>query len=92
MTNVKNLLPIGSVVRLREAKKDLMIFGICQTAKSNGKLYDYIGVLWPEGNMGPQAQVMFAHADIDTVVFVGYDAPERQNFIERLNAFYEAQN
>lgn len=89
MVNVKRLLPIGSVVRLREAKKCLMIFGICQSHKD--KTYDYIGVLWPEGNMGAETQILFAHDDIEEVVFAGYDTEERQNFIERLNEFYESQ-
>ena len=89
MHNVKQLLPIGSVVRLRAAKKDLMIFGICQTKKESGKDFDYIGVLWPEGNMGPNTQVLFSHDDIESVAFTGYDNAERQAFIGRLQAFYE---
>lgn len=89
MKNVKQLLPIGSVIRLKGAKKNLMVFGICQTQKNTGKEYDYIGVLWPEGNIGSETQVLFAHDDIEGVLFTGYDTPERQDFIERLNAFYE---
>lgn len=89
MKEIKSLLPIGSVVRLKGAKKDLMVFGICQTNKENGKEYDYIGVLWPEGNMGPGTQIMFAHDDIENVVFTGYNTPEREVFIERLSKFYE---
>lgn len=90
MKDVKRLLPIGSVIRLRGAKKDLMVFGICQTQKDTGKEFDYIGVLWPEGNMGAKTQILFAHDDIEQVVFMGYDAPERQEFMERLHNFYES--
>lgn len=89
MMNVKELLPIGSVVRLREAKKCLMIFGVCQSHKNT--TYDYVGVLWPEGNMGTETQVLFAHEDIEEVVFTGYDTAERQAFLERLSAFYESK-
>lgn len=89
MVNVKNLLPIGSVVRLRDAKKCLMIFGVCQS--QNDKTYDYVGVLWPEGSMGVETQILFPHEDIEEVVFTGYHTEERQSFIERLNAFYESQ-
>ena len=90
MKDVKRLLPIGAVIRLRRAKKDLMVFGICQTQKDTGKEFDYIGVLWPEGNMGAKTQILFAHDDIEQVVFMGYDAPERQEFMERLRNFYES--
>lgn len=87
--NVKNLLPIGSVVRLREAKKCLMIFGVCQSHQE--KVYDYIGVLWPEGNIGVEAQILFPHEDIEEVVFAGYDTAERGAFLDKLAAYYEAQ-
>lgn len=90
MVDVKRLLPIGSVVRLKEAKKCLMIFGICQSHKE--KTFDYIGVIWPEGNIGAEAQILFAHEDIEEVVFTGCDTAERQAFIERLQKFYESQN
>jgi hypothetical protein len=33
MTNIKDLLPIGSIVLLKNAKKRLMISGIRQTGK-----------------------------------------------------------
>lgn len=89
MNNKLELLPIGSVVRLKGAKKDLMIFGVCQTKKDSKKEFDYIGVVWPEGNLGANTQVLFNHDDIDAVNFIGYDTPERKDFIERLHAFYE---
>lgn len=90
MREIKNLHPIGSVVHLKGAKKDLMVFGICQTNKETGKDYDYIGVLWPEGSMGPGTQVLFAHDDIENVVFTGHNTPEREAFIEKLSEFYES--
>ena len=40
---VKDLLPIGSVVMLRDAEKPLMIFGIKQLDTDNSDVeYDYI--------------------------------------------------
>lgn len=91
MRKVKQLLPIGSVVRLSGAKKDLMICGICQTQRDNGKEFDYIGVLWPEGSLGNKTNVLFDHGDIENIAFTGYDGPERQAFIDRLEAFYAAK-
>ena len=40
--------------------------------------------------MGAKTQILFAHDDIEQVVFMGYDAPERQEFMERLSNFYES--
>lgn len=84
------LLPIGSVVRLNNGKKRLMVFGIGQINKEDGKTYDYIGVPYPEGNMGTGTQFLFNHHDIEEVSFRGYEDDERRMFVERLQGIYEA--
>ncbi len=89
MANVMQLLPIGSVVLLREAKKKLMIYGIRQMNMEQQKEYDYIGVLYPEGNLGGKSHVMFNHEDIEDVFFRGYEDDERSSFMEKLAAFYQ---
>ena len=59
MNNVKELLPIGSVVILREGQKRLMTFGIKQQDMRTGTEYDYLGVIYPEGNIGQGGQFFF---------------------------------
>lgn len=86
--DVTKLLPIGSVIRLNGATKCIMIFGVCQTNQTNNTLYDYIGVLWPEGNIGEEGQILFNRTDIEEVVFVGHDTDERQEFLQKLGQFY----
>ena len=66
-----------------------MIFGIKQTDKASGKEYDYIGVVYPEGNLGEQLQFFFQHENIDQVFFRGYEDEERNSFIEKLAAYYD---
>ena len=55
---IKKLLPIGSVVLLEEGKKRLMIYGIKQTEQETQQEYDYIGVVYPEGNMGAYGNIV----------------------------------
>lgn len=87
---IKDLLPIGSVVMLKNAKKPLMIFGIKQLATEKpDEEFDYIGVLYPEGNMGTQFQYLFNHADIEKVFFTGYETEERKQFLEELSHIYD---
>lgn len=43
---MKDLLPIGSVVTLKEGTKKLMIMGRLQQNMNTKKLYDYAGCLW----------------------------------------------
>lgn len=85
--DVRTLLPIGSVVMLKDAQKALMIFGIRQTDSASGKEYDYVGVLYPEGNMGEEIRFMFDHDNIAEVIFTGYDDEERKSFLEKLNDY-----
>ena len=79
-----NLLPAGSVVLLQNAKHALMIYGIMQRDNESGKVFDYIGVLWPEGNGGAGTQFLFNHEDIVMVLFKGLNLIERDRFIDAL--------
>ena len=86
---VSELLPIGSVIWLRDAKRPLMIFGIKQSDMETDKEYDYTGVLYPEGSMGQESQFLFQHEDIEIVVFRGYEDENREAFIKSLEEFFE---
>jgi hypothetical protein len=86
----RDLLPIGSVIRLKGGTKKLMTFGIKQTDPEKPEIeYDYVGVCYPEGNMGLKFQYLFNHADIEEMVFKGYADEERELFVEKLNTAYE---
>lgn len=87
--DIKELLPIGSIVLLKDGEKRLMVNGIMQSdADGSGKEYDYLGVLYPEGHIGAQFQYLFNHEDIAEVVFRGYEDEERASFISKLAALY----
>lgn len=89
--NFSELLPIGSIVLLKEAEKRLMIFGVGQTDATNNVDYDYIGVVYPEGNMGEGTQFLFNHMDIERVDFRGFEDEERTEFIDKLQRVYDAR-
>ena len=87
------LLPIGSVVLLKEGRKKLMIIGIKPvTDEEPEKVYDYIGVLFPEGYLNNEYNFLFNHEDINDIVFWGYNNPERKTFIEYLDKVYKGQD
>ena len=87
--DIRQLLPIGSVVLLKGGRKKVMIYGVKQTDKSSGIEYDYISVLYPEGNMGEAGQFLFNHSDIDEIYFRGCEDEERDRFIDKLARFYK---
>ncbi len=91
---IKDLLPIGSVVVLEKGEKRMMIFGIIQSLQNENEAaqeFDYIGVPYPEGNMGQDYQYLFNHKDIRKVFFRGFEDVERQEFVYNLTEFYKSQ-
>lgn len=87
--SISELLPIGSVVLLKGGSKRLMIYGIKQTNMDSQEEFDYIGVLYPEGNLGDEGHFFFNAEDIEKVFFVGMNDGERQTFLSKLEKFYE---
>ena len=86
--NIQDLLPIGTVVLLEGGEKRLMIYGVKQTDVDTKEEYDYIGVVYPEGNMGERTQYLFNHSQIKETFFRGFEDEEREAFIGRLADFY----
>ena len=87
--NVRELLPIGSVVILEGAEKRTMIYGVKQIDSATEIEYDYIGVMYPEGNMGDGTSYFFNHDSIVNVFYRGYEDEERTAFIEKLADYYD---
>lgn len=82
-----DLLPVGSVILLKGATKKLVIMGIMQAkAEDASKVYDYMGVPFPEGYIGKDSVFLFDHDKINDVIFTGYDNPERKLFLELADA------
>lgn len=86
---IKDLLPIGSVVMLKNAEKPLMIYGIKQLDTNNPNVeYDYIGVLYPEGNIGSDFHYLFNHDDIAEIQFKGYETKQYRDFLNTIAKAY----
>lgn len=86
---MKKLLPIGSVVLLKNATKKLMIIGILQIRPDEEKMHDYLAVPYPEGYIGETNNFLFSHEDINDILFEGYNNPERENFMDVIGVLYD---
>lgn len=85
MSNPEMFLPNGSIVRLREGTKKLVIYGRKQTMLTDPpRSFDYIGCLYPEGYINPDYTYGFNHTDIEEVIFTGYVDEEEEQFNARL--------
>lgn len=80
------VLPIGSVVLLKNSTKKLMIIGFAQISAENpDKVYDYVGCVFPEGFIGPDQTFLFDSYQIEKIYAVGYQDEEQMNFKVRID-------
>ena len=78
----EGLLPIGTVVLLKNSKKRIMIIGLLQKQIKEGEevIWDYSACFYPEGYMGPDKTFLFNGDQIEKVFAVGYQDEEQFNF------------
>lgn len=80
------LLPIGSVVLLKESEKRLMVMGFCQAKpEDTSVVYDYCGCLYPEGYMDADNIYLFNHEQVEQVYSIGYIDEEQLAFRPRVS-------
>lgn len=81
---LNGLLPIGSVVLIGDSKKKVMIIGVCQkSANDINKIWDYTGVVFPEGFLAPDKMFLFNNEQITQVYALGYQDAEQIAFKQR---------
>lgn len=85
---INELLPIGSVIRLVNGKKSLVITGILQHDLETDVTYDYMAVPYPEGFISKEYVFFAQHENIEKVIFKGYSDSERDSFIEEMKNYY----
>ncbi len=87
--NSNKLLPVGSVVLLKEADKMLTIIGILPI--NDGQKHDYLAVPHPEGYINDKYVFVFDQQDIAEVKYIGYMDSAYQMFRSGLAAALEKQ-
>ncbi len=78
-------LPVGTVVLLANGKKRVMINGFCtMDANKPDKIYDYSGVLFPEGSLSSDQTLLFDHNQIIRIDHMGLEDNEEREFKVKL--------
>ena len=96
----ERFLPIGTVVLLKGAKKELMITSYCvfptgtefkngEEVKAEQKMYEYGGCPYPEGILDSNAINAFNHDQIDKILHMGYETDSQKEFSRILNGGYK---
>lgn len=83
-------LPIGTVVLLKESTKRVMIIGVLQKQNVEDKevLWEYSGVLYPEGYIGPDKTFLFNVDQIEKIYAIGYQDEEQFEFKTKIDQIY----
>ncbi|MDR1565471.1 MAG: DUF4176 domain-containing protein [Oscillospiraceae bacterium] len=84
---LEGLLPIGSVVLLKNSTKRVMIIGFCQknANKSEVQLWDYAGIVFPEGYLAADKVFLFNHEQVEKIYALGYQDEEQFVFKEKID-------
>lgn len=83
----EGLLPIGTVVLLKNSNKRVMIIGVVQKQLKEGAeiIWDYSACFYPEGYMGPDKTFLFNTEQIEKVFAIGYQDQEQFIFKEKID-------
>lgn len=85
---MKKLLPVGSIVKVRDSEKLFMIASFMVTT-TNDKKYDYLAVRYPYGFIDDKCFYSFDQSNIDEVVHMGYESETHTNCIALLDTLNE---
>ena len=92
----KKYLPIGTVVLLKGAKRELMVTGYCIIPKGNvydkngkvdmkkNQIFDYGACLYPEGVITSEQLFAFNQEQIEKICFMGYKTDKQEALSKRI--------
>ena len=85
MNKSQKLLPLGSIVLLKEGMQKIMVVerGTVYVDELTGEdiFADYMAVLYPAG-LNPETTIFFNHEDIDKILFTGFSDNDEERFLE----------
>ena len=81
----QELLPIGSVVELKEAKVPVMIAGYLASLQDReGKVWDYSGFVYPIGFDSKDEILSFDRDQVENVIAYGYVDQEEMAYVSQV--------
>ena len=88
-----DFLPLGSVIKLRGSIRKVLVVarGLMTIIDEKALFFDYGGALYPEGVLGDQI-MYFNHADIEEVVFKGFENEENTEMVKQIQKWMEVSD
>ena len=92
MLSEGKLLPIGSVIKPKNAEGLLMIVGKLQYMNGDtNTLYDYSAITYPTGWVSAEDMYMFNQDQIERIYFVGYESEINDELDKKIEQIKEKQ-
>jgi hypothetical protein len=92
MNNNNIFLPIGTICRLKNGNKYVMVTGFCPVTGEENKMYDYSGCIYPEGMISSDINLVFNNSQIEEIIFKGFENEEELVFKKQLENFVATGN
>lgn len=91
---MKNLLPNGSVVVLKDSNRKIMTLARWQRLEGDteDRIFEYGACLYPEGLLSANETILFNHEQIEYVLFIGYRDLDEFKYLEYLKKQAEEKN
>lgn len=87
---LEKFLPVGTIVKLKNKEKKIMITGFLQKSKAHKlRLYDYCGCPYPNGLLDTKENIYFDHTEIEKLYFLGYRDLEQTEYQQKLEGYIE---
>ncbi len=83
--NEKEILPLGSIVLLKEATRYVVVIGYSMVEHGKNKIWDYLGCAYPMGVISSDSNLLFDNEQIEKVVFKGFSDEEGDAFRKQIN-------
>ncbi len=85
------LLPIGTVVRLTDGSKKLMVTGYYSKVPNENKIYTYNACVFPEGFM-ENTFCLFDANQIDEVLYLGLENDDFKQYLQNLDSRFDVSS
>ena len=83
--DMMGVLPLGSVVLLKDAKRYLVVMGYLIIEEGTNKVWDYMGCAYPIGAISSDAILTFDANQIEKIIFKGFSDEEGENFRKKVS-------
>ncbi|PLT30783.1 DUF4176 domain-containing protein [Peribacillus deserti] len=79
------LLPIGSVLLVKQIKQPVMVYGRKQKQNNSETIWDYVACPYPHGHISSEYNIFFNHDQIHQLMFKGLETTEELEYRNRLS-------